>query len=275
MSTPNTCTLIGSDKGGVGKSFVAQLIVQAYDRIGRPLTVVEIDHQRKLTSIFGPRVNLSIAASPPIASSRTDRHAAESFFNPVYESWTNGESITDLGANVTTPLMEWARVHDIATLAIEEQVHFRFVAMATPDDQSLRSAALAIQDARRSLGEPAEIFLVLNVITDGAGFKPYAETEEWKHLMRLVHSHRVTVCNVPLCDSSLLEHGRSQGFTVIDILKNGNNELARLGEVTGLDRISLRTQFNRLGKWVREFQDELRPLLVPRKAMPSFQQAAE
>ena len=276
MPGTSTCTLIGSDKGGVGKSFITQLIVQAYDRVRRPLTVIEIDHQRKLTSVLGKRVYLSMNASPSVSAGRDDRHAAESFYNPAYEAWTRGESITDLGANVTTSLMEWARVHDIASLAQEEDVHFRFVAMATPDDQALRSAARSIEDARRSLGETADIFLILNVITDGAGFRPYHNTDEWHQITRLIQSHRVTVCEVPLCDSRLLEYGRGQGFTVIDILKNENNELSRLGTASGLDRITLRTHYLRLKDWIRQFQESLEPLFnTARPAASRFPEAAE
>ena len=274
MPETNTCTLIGSDKGGVGKSFISQLFVQAYDRVERPLTVIEIDHQRKLTSALGNRVDLSLDAWASVSAGRTDRHAAEAFYNPVYEAWTKGESLTDLGANVTSSLMEWARVHDIATLAEDEDVRFRFVAMATPDDQALRSAARAIEDARRSLGERADIFLVLNVITEGAGFRPYHNTDEWRHLTRLMHTHQVTTCEVPLCESVLLEYGRSQGLTVIDILQMDNAGLAKLGEACGLDRITLRTHYTRLKEWIRNFQVALGPLLSQQR-QTAFQQAAE
>jgi hypothetical protein len=274
MSENNTCTLVGSDKGGVGKSFLSQLLVQAYDRVQRPLKVIEVDHQRKLTSVLGSRVNLSLDATPSVSAGRADRHAAEAFYNPVYEAWTQGESLTDLGANVTTPVLEWARVHDIATLAEDENVHFRFVAMATPDDQALRSAARAIEDARRSLGERADIFLVLNVVSEGAGFRPYHNTDEWRHVTRLVQTHRVTICEIPLCDSVLLEYGRSQGLTVINILAMDNAGLAALGAACGLDRITLRTHYGRLKDWIKEFQVALAPLLSQQR-QGAFRQAAE
>src|SRR3546814_7682169 len=56
MSThgnPKTATLIGSDKGGIGKSMIAMIMALAHDRAGRPLKIIEIDHQAKLRSVLG------------------------------------------------------------------------------------------------------------------------------------------------------------------------------------------------------------------------------
>ena len=263
IAMPKITTLIGSDKGGVGKSLVAQLIVHAYDRVGMPLSVIEIDHQRKLTSVLADRVDLSLDASPSLSVTHRDRRHAEEFFNPVYEKWCGGDSLTDLGANVTTPLMEWARINDIQGLVDDDRLHFRFVAMTAPDDQAIRSATKAVQEARRALGADAEIFIVLNDSGSGsAGFKPFEGTNDWRNLMALSGSHGARLIHVPLCDSQILEYGRALGYTILDILTD-DKITDHIQSVAKLDRISLRTHCRRLVQWVQDVQGALTPLLEP------------
>lgn len=273
MAPLKTCTLIGSDKGGVGKSLFAQLLVMAHDQGQHPLSVIEIDHQRKLRSILKDRVDLSLDAAPSIASSAKDRLAGETFFNRVYEMWAKGDCLTDLGANVTTLLMEWARVNDAAGLASEDGVHFRFVAVATPDDQSIRSAAVALQDARRSLGTDAELHLVLNDNSPGSGFAPYETTADWQHLLGLQESHGVNVIRVPFLDSVIMDWARALGFTVLDLLRIKDDDFARIQSHAKLDRLTLRTHMRRITDWIRVLQVEFQPLFVPHQA--SYRQAAE
>lgn len=259
---PHITTLIGSDKGGVGKSLIAQLVVHAFDKVGHPLSVIEIDHQRKLTSVLGEaRVSLSRDASPALSVTQRDRRATEEFFNPVYEQWCLGDSLTDLGANVTTSLMEWARANDIQGHVASDGLHFRFVAMTAPDDQAIRSAIKAVQEARRALGANAEIFIALNDSGIGsAGFRPFEGTNDWRTLMSLTASHGAQIMNIPLCDSQILEYGRAQGFTVLDILTN-ESIVNEIQSVAKLDRLSLRTHCRRFAQWIHDVQAAISPLL--------------
>jgi len=274
MSHLKTCTLIGSDKGGVGKSLIAQLFVLAHDKAGLDLSVIEVDHQRKLTSILKNRVDLALDATPSIAFSTRDRFAVEGFFNTVYEKWVEQDSLTDLGANVTTSIMEWARVNQIAGLAEEDNIHFRFVAVTTPDDQAIRSAIAAVEEARRGLGADAEIFVILNNNSSDSGFEPYEGTDDWRRLMGLRHTHGVQLIRVPHCDSKILEWGKGLGLTVLDILQNERGEIARIQQQAQLDRITLRTHARRLTEWVQALQEGLAPLFQePQRGV--YREAAE
>lgn len=275
MPTKKTCTLIGSDKGGVGKSLIAQLIVMAYDKGNTPLTVIEIDNQRKLTSTLKNRVNLSLDAGPSIAAISKDRLAGESFFNRVYESWAGGDSLTDLGANVTTTLMEWARVNDAAALAEEDDVLYRFVAVTTPDDQAIRSASVALETARRSLGADAELYVILNDNSQGSGFTPYENTQDWRHLMSLQRTLGVTLINVPVCDSVIMEWSKGFGFTILDILQNENREFERIQSQANFDRLTVRVHVRKLTEWLKRLQSELRPLFIPQRYASHYDVAAE
>ena len=183
MSQMKHSILIGSDKGGVGKSLISQLVMLSFDRKRMPLRVIELDHQRKLSNDFPNRVDLSLDAGVSIAETLSNRFAAESFFNPVYEQWCADDSMTDLGANVTTKLFEWMEHCDIQGIAKEDNIHFRFVAVTNPDDQGLRSAVSSLDNARRALGPTAELFLILNDTVGTTGFAPYLHSDVWKQCM--------------------------------------------------------------------------------------------
>ena len=275
MSTTKTCTIIGSDKGGVGKSLIAQLVVMAYDQGKRPLSVIEVDNQRKLTATLANRVNLSLDAGPTIAATSRSKLASEGFLNGAYEAWTERDSLTDLGANVTTLMMEWARVNEATELAVEDGIHFRFVAVTSPDDQAIRSASAAVEIARRSLGADAEIFVVLNDAAGGAGFKPYENTKDWRHLQNLRHTHGAIFIEVPFCDSVIMEYARALGYTVQDVFQDRDGAFERIRVQAGLDRLTVRVHVRKLTDWLRTLQLSLQPLFVPYGYGAQYNMAAE
>lgn len=260
MKRYKTSTLIGSDKGGVGKSLIGQFMVNAHDRTANPLNVIEVDHQRKLTSVFGSRVDLSLAAGPSIAQVAKDRRAAERFLNPIYDLWNAGDSLTDLGANVTTPLFDWMESCDIQTLAAEDDIHFRFVAVTNPDDQGLRSAATALEQARRVLGSDALLFLALNDTLGTTGFVPYRQTDAWRRCLALERSHGVKVLSIPFCDSLLMEYGRARGATILDLIDPAKGIVDEIQAEAKLGRIERHAAMRQLLAWISAVQDAIAPL---------------
>jgi len=253
------CTIIGSDKGGVGKSMVSLIMTLVFDHAGYPLRVVEIDNQRKLTSVLGSdRIDFSLAASPDLVEVSRNRHAAESFFNPVYLQWAKGDSVTDLGANVTTSLMAWFRQCEIGELAAEDMIDFRFVACASPDEQAIKSAVTAIEEARRTLGQTAEYFVVLNDLGGSTGFVPYADNPAFRDLRRLENEGKVGVLEIPYCDSLLLEHGKAMGLNPLQVV----NQADRVAAAAGLDPVGSRVHKKKMIVWLKETQHNLAPLFT-------------
>src|SRR3546814_169544 len=160
-----TATLIGSDKGGIGKSMIAMIVALAHDRAGRPLKIIEIDHQAKLRSVLGDRVDLSLKAGADLADVAKDRHRAASFYDPIYELWSANDSLTDLGANASTSMFQWIRECDVPALAREEGIRFRFVAVTAPDDKAMKSAVAAIPAAQHTPPHGPGSLLVRNAIS--------------------------------------------------------------------------------------------------------------
>ncbi|MFC6047895.1 hypothetical protein ACFPYM_08615, partial [Methylobacterium hispanicum] len=274
---PKICTLIGSNKGGIGKSFIATLYISAHGQVRQsmqkvgeqmdPLVVIEIDNEAKLHATMKERVNFSLRAAPDLSSISRDRRAMERYFNPVFQWWCVGDSLTDLGANVTTPVLDWMRTTAVPELAAERNIHFRFLAVAIPDAQSLRSARQAVETVMDTLGNRVTPVLVFNDmwgIDHASGFTPYQDNPDLLELETYRREGRMLRVDVPFCDSQLMEYGRAHNLSVLDVWQRE----AHIARELGLDDLSQRTEKHRLLKWLCEVQHGFGPLFA-RPAAPA------
>ena len=252
------CTIIGSDKGGVGKSEVASLLYSAMKRTRRKPLLIEIDHQAKLKhSALADDVTLSIKASADLSTISRDRYAAKDHYDDVYQVWSTDDSITDLGANVTTSLFDWIGQGDIASLAEADDIKFRFVAVASPDAQSIRSACEALVMASNRLPK-SELFIIKNDLIGESGFKPFRRTKLWPVLMQVVERVGATVIDIPYCDSKYAEFGRAHNKTP-DYIYDHLQQVDPMLDLTRLQRAQHR---RKLIQWLHELQTALMPLYV-------------
>lgn len=258
MSTRKTCTIIGSNKGGVGKTMVSLLLSLLFRNAQYPLTIIEIDNEKKLSAMIpeGEKV-ISINATQDIEEIAEDRFAAETHFNTVYDAWGQGDSLTDLGANMTTALLNWFKYCEIGELAAEDGINFRFVACASPDDQALQSAVEAISLARKTIGNSAEYFVVLNQTSDGNGFKPYENNPSYLALKKFDNDGLIRIIEMPYCASILNEFGRAMKLNPIQII----DQIDQVVEKAGLDKVSSRVHQRKLMKWLNNAAEALSPLL--------------
>lgn len=257
-SAGKTCTIIGSNKGGVGKSLIALTMTMIYDNAGQPLKVVEIDNERKLSSSLGSRVNLSIDAFVKISESMRNRHAPESYYNDVYQEISSCDSVIDFGANVTNPFFEWFKQCEMGYFAAEDKITFRFVACAIPDQQAVAAAISAVDTARDALGPTAEYYVVLNDITGQSGFAPYEANPQYMRLLEMEAKGEITILRIGYCDSLLFEHGKAMHMTPLETVGKAEEVAAR----AGLDTISTRVHKLKLMRWLQATQVALDPLLM-------------
>jgi hypothetical protein len=268
------CTLIGSNKGGVGKSLLAQLVIAAYDtahemsssldisdtRTDYPLKVIEIDNQRRLNAVLGPRVDLSMGAAPSMEDIARDRNANMTHFDRVYDEIGASPSIIDLGANVTSAFFSWARHFNIKDYAAQDGIRFRFVAVATPDTQALSAAISALREARLALGDNTELFLALNDVTGGAGYRFFDHGPLWEGISKIAHQGKVSLINLPYCDSLLMEWARARDCTIKDLLNNGLDIAAHAAEEAGMAKLTGRIEAGKFAAWIATVQEQMAPL---------------
>ncbi|MCV9963748.1 hypothetical protein OIU34_17880 [Pararhizobium sp. BT-229] len=253
-----TCTIVGSNKGGVGKSMISLMQTMIYDNAGYPLRLVEIDNERKLSALLGSRVDLPLNAFVRISETSRDRHAAESYYNKVYGMMTEADSLIDFGANVTTTFFEWFEQCEMGHFSAEDNIAFRFVACASPDEQAIASALSAVAAAEKALGPTAEYFVVLNDIYGQSGFAPYSENEQYRRVLDLEQQGKVKVIRIDYCDSLLFEHGKAMHLTPVDIIKRADEVAAKVG----LDPIATRVHRLKLMRWLGATQEAMNPLLM-------------
>ena len=252
------CTIVGSNKGGVGKSMISLMQTMIYDNARYPLKLVEIDNERKLSALLGDRVDLPLDAFVRISDASRDRHAHESYYNKVYGMMTEADSLIDFGANVTTTFFDWFAQCEMGHFAAEDNISFRFVACASPDEQAISAAISAVAQAEKALGPTAEYYVVLNDIYGQSGFAPYYDNPQYKALVALKDAGRVKIINIDYCDSLLFEHGKAMHLTPLDII-NRSDEVA---ERAGLDPIATRVHRLKLMRWLTATQEAMNPLLI-------------
>lgn len=253
-----TCTIVGSNKGGVGKSMVSMMQAMIYDKAPYPLKIVEIDNERKLSALLGDRVDLPLNAFVRISDTVRDRHAAEGYYNQVYGMMTEADSLIDFGANVTTPFFEWFTQCEMGYFAAEDNISFRFVACASPDEQAISAALTAVAAAEKALGPTAQYFIVLNDIYGQSGFAPYSDNEQYRRVLDLEESGRLKVIRIDYCDSLLFEHGKAMHMTPVQIVDRSEEIAAKVG----LDQIATRVHRLKLMRWLTATQEAMMPLLM-------------
>ncbi len=251
------CTIISSDKGGVGKTEIAALLIAARDRLGGRPAAIEIDHQMKLKSVLGGRVDLSLRACAELTKVYSHQTSVGRHYDPVFDLWSSGESITDLGANVTTPFFEWARDCGIASLCRQDGIRHRFVSVASPDSQALRAAYSALREAS-AVFDPVELYFIENDTVGGSGFQPYVGTTAYRQIETLETSFGCTRIRIPNCKSKLVEFGRARSMTplaVLDRIEAVENAL----RLTKVERAAERLIFL---EWLSDVQTALAPLMM-------------
>jgi hypothetical protein len=270
MPASKTCTIIGSNKGGVGKTMTALLLSLIYREAGYPLKIIEIDNAQRLSRMLNGDLNvLSIPATQNLEDISNDRFAAESHFNPVFEAWMESDSLTDLGANMTEALFSWFKYCLIDELAIDENIGFRFVCCASPDSQALRSAYEGLINAREIIGKDAELFLVLNDTRGGDGFMPYERNSDYIALMKMATTQELKVIRIPFCASKLAQPGDGDNLNPLQIL----NKVDEVAKAANLDRVSTVVHKKKLMKWMEDAAKALDPLLYVEERVAAGQAA--
>lgn len=153
--------LIANDKGGVGKSLLAQFCVVALRGMNRDPRLVEYDRQPKLCRWFGVEEVKTFSAGPGVISDQD----ARTFWDPMVD-WLNDNRamVVDFGAQAWGGFLEWADASQLATLHRSRAV--RLLVPVTADLEAISAATAALTGAKRVLPEAQVLLLKLD--KDGA-----------------------------------------------------------------------------------------------------------
>jgi hypothetical protein len=157
--------LIANDKGGVGKSTLAQFCVIAARGAGLAPRIVEYDRQPRLGRLFpeAPVQSRGLGPSPSQAGARPDE--ALRFWDPMAD-WMRDPTATvvDFGAQAWAGFTDWAGASRFPQLWRGDGACV--LVPVTADLEAIRAALRVVEDAATLL--PDARLLVLTLDKDGA-----------------------------------------------------------------------------------------------------------
>jgi hypothetical protein len=157
-------TFIGSDKGGVGKSFVTSIVADLMEVRGTAASIAQIDDQDRLPVLYPERVTTVETAT--LEDLRRDPMAIVASFDPLYaavERMLTGKVplIVDIGGPQQTLIEEYLALVDLDADLIAAGVQARWFVPATAEPESMRGAVRTANAVGRVLPS-AQRRIVLN-----------------------------------------------------------------------------------------------------------------
>lgn len=183
---------IANDKGGVGKSLVAQFCVLALDANGLNPDIIEYDNQPKMRSLFGAdRVETnSIGLN---ADGSGDLEDGVMSWDPLLEKLLGDKSfVVDFGAQAWAGFSEWAE-----SIALEQYYKGKGLSIIVPvtaDREALNGAIRVLKSARQLL--PSAKIHLLKVNKDG-DVDDLESIPEYKLLFAMVETSKAKVKDLP------------------------------------------------------------------------------
>lgn len=134
---------VGSDKGGVGKSFVSALVADLFEVHGRDFRIVQIDEQDRLPALFGDRV--TTVAPARLDDLRRDPGAIVTAFDPLYAAIERALDdrtplIVDIGGPQQMLVEEYCGLVDLDADLMEAGARATWLAPATAEPEAMRGA---------------------------------------------------------------------------------------------------------------------------------------
>lgn len=161
---PPRITFVGSDKGGVGKSFVSALVADLMEVGGEAFRIVQIDEQDRLPALFGERV--TTVAPARLDDLRRDPAAIVTAFDPLYaaieRSLADGVAlIVDIGGPQQVLVEEYCGLVDLDADLAEAGASALWLVPATAEPEAMRGAVRTARAVERVLPSVAR-GIVLN-----------------------------------------------------------------------------------------------------------------
>jgi len=134
---------VGSDKGGIGKSFVSSVAADLLDIAGAAPRIVQIDEQERLPALYPERVTtVSLASMDDV---RRDPGAIVSAFDPLYAAIERTiadtvPTIVDIGGPQQTAVEEYCGLVDLDADLVEAGLSAVWLVPATAEPEAMRGA---------------------------------------------------------------------------------------------------------------------------------------
>ncbi|WP_152529673.1 hypothetical protein [Aliihoeflea sp. 2WW] len=143
VTAPPALIFVGSDKGGIGKSFLSALTADLLDVAGMAPRMVKIDEQERLPALYPDRVTtVSLASMDDV---RRDPGAIVAAFDPHYaaieRTMVDGvTTIVGIGGPQQTAVEEYCALVDLDADLVEAGIRAAWLVPATSEPEAMRGA---------------------------------------------------------------------------------------------------------------------------------------
>lgn len=250
--------LIANDKGGVGKSTIAQYFIVRMRRALGPIRIVEWDFQPKLHRFFGPTAVQTFGLQVPTTS---DEHLGEvlEHFDPVVK-WLQvaRPCVVDFGAQGWHQFSFWGEQSGLAELIQPDRL--TILSPLTADVESLDGVSYVIESAQRVL--PGARLVVPVVLKDG-DVQCFSGLPAYERLLDLANAGAIRLARVPRLPSEGYAALASRGLTFDEI--ESSNAKALVGRAP-LNPMAAARALKGVQDWLRAMDAEfgfVMPAQVP------------
>lgn len=174
---------IGSEKGGVGKSFVTSLCVDLLDVVGVAARIVQIDDQERLPTLYPGRV--TTVPTPKLADLRRDPGVIVSTFDPLFSAIEQTVSdkvptVIDIGGPQQSLVEQYCSLVDLDEELTHAGLNTIWLVPTTAEPESMRGAVRTATAVKRVL--PAVTNRLILNLRDGLfNFYPGAPADRlWR-----------------------------------------------------------------------------------------------
>ena len=257
--------IIANDKGGVGKSMLAQFCILHVARTVRPLRAIEVDRQPKLRRFFGEAV-LTYPIGPDWQTQFVDGASVAAFWDPIVKLLqVERPLVADFGAQVWDYFAAWADSVMLGELVDTSRI--RILIPVTADAEAV-SGALKIVHTSRSILPARDASLVV-LWSDKDGDPAMLEgLPEIVELRREITDRGIIERRLPLLSREGYPMLASRGWHFDRIRKAKPAEVVR--EAGGTAMLAART-IKSVRDWFDAMSQELDGVLNVTSAVPGIQ----
>lgn len=217
---PPSLIFVGSDKGGVGKSFLSALAADLLDVAGMPPRLVQIDEQERLPALYPDRVTtVSLASMDDV---RRDPGAIVAAFDPLYAAIERTIAdrvplVVDIGGPQQTAIEEYCALVDLDADLTEAGVGAIWLVPATSEPEAMRGAVRTGAAIARVLPSVSRA-LVLNERDGAFRFYPGAPADRIWHAELEPLTKRITTARIPAIAPGSWAPFEAAGKRFVDVI---------------------------------------------------------
>lgn len=231
---PPLFAIVAGEKGGVGKSLNSLALADTFQLHNRPLNVLQIDNQARLSRALGHdvttiRIDAKLARRDPAAASRA--------YTPIYsavETIRTGASVlVDVGANESAGFAQWLDLVDLAGDLEEWNIPVLVAVPYVAEAEAIQQAARTVQLFRDRL--PSARLVLIENDRDGQISSLHPASDATKSFTKSIAPLKriASTIRMPLIEAGSWRPFEAASCRLVDVAAM---PIDRVMEVTGLPR---------------------------------------